>query len=60
MEIARNKNDREEMSHSETCKPAKEKPVSASLERLADEMAERGRARQRRDDEGVIIESDGH
>lgn len=60
LEILRNNNDREEISHSEKGKPTEEKPVSASVERIADEMAARGRARQRRDDKGVIIESDGH
>jgi hypothetical protein len=63
METVRNNSDREELlhsDHSETGKPTKEKPVSEGLERLADEMAGRGRARQRQDEKGVIVESDGH
>lgn len=62
MKTIQNNNDREELSHSDTSKTTEEKPVSARLERLADEMAERGRVRQRQDEagKGVIVESDGH
>jgi hypothetical protein len=62
MDTVRNKNDREELQNSDTSKATKEKPVSERLERLADDMAGRGRARQQQDEagKGVIVESDGH
>jgi len=62
METVRNNNDREELRHSDTDEATKGRPVSERLERLADEMAGRGRARQRQDEagKGVIVESDGH
>jgi hypothetical protein len=62
METVRNKNDREELPNSDTNRPTEEKPVSEKLEKLADEMAGRGRARQQQDEvgESVIVESDGH
>ena len=41
---------------------SRKRPVSKRLEKIADEAAGRGRARQRQDEagKGVIVESDGH
>jgi hypothetical protein len=61
MQTIVNDKDRERPSHPDTDEPIEEKTESKRLDRIADEAAGRGRARQRQDEAGkdIIVQSDG-
>jgi hypothetical protein len=58
----KNDHDRQQPSRVAVDKPFEKQPISKKMERIANEAAGRGRARQRRDEAGkdVIVQSDGH